>query len=502
MIKKRSESELAAMLPFAVDPDIIRLERNLTAIGFFGVNEARKTGRNTRRREQLVLRNGVKVKVASEIRGSDLGSPSISDQDKYQVFMKILSEERAKNGGQIPNPVCFSGARMLRELGIARTGKSYNEIEEWGRRMADTTITSERTVYFASKKDFANDTLHVFGRFRSVGSSGLDGRGRREQFEVFVADWVVDNLNLRYTLPEDFNRYKLLRRPVAKGIFGHLHIWFHASNGRKVEKDYVELCNLLDIKAYPHFSRIKQSLGPPLEELKAVGYLATWDIQPRSSQIGYKVVMTPGENLLKVLSATQRRLQESVVEPTTDGAAQQTSINVMVEHGIAPVKAAQLARTYNPETILDQIDYADSLIKADTLHRIQNPPGLIIYQIENSLPVPSSFMTSRRRREAEERQEKQRENKQRELFVQIEYLDWRDREINVAVEKRFPGVALGNKLKEIAAVRAKTDTMFSKMSPSQRLEIARQYLNKDLAEEMGLPSFKEWSEKRMQISMF
>ena len=82
-----------------------------------------------------------------------------------------------------------------------------------------------------------------------------------------LEDWLIENLNQRYVVPEDFNAYKQLTRPTAKGVFGNLHLWFHASQGRQVEKDYAELCNLLNIQAYPHLSKIKSTMGLALNEL-------------------------------------------------------------------------------------------------------------------------------------------------------------------------------------------------------------------------------------------
>ena len=62
-----------------------------------------------------------------------------------------MSEMRAQ-GGRVANPVRFSGYRMIQELGLSRNGEIYEEILRWGKRMTDTTITSEQVVYFAAKK--------------------------------------------------------------------------------------------------------------------------------------------------------------------------------------------------------------------------------------------------------------------------------------------------------------------------------------------------------------
>ena len=211
-----------------------------------------------------------------------------------------MSEDRARTG-QISNPIRFSGYRLIQELGISRNGEVYEEIVRWGKRMTDTTITSEQVAYFAGKKVYSDEVLHVFRSFKRTGSSKLDGTERQEHYEVVLEDWLVENLNQRYVIPEDFNAYKQLTRPTAKGIFGNLHLWFHASQGRPVEKDYSELCNLLNVQAYPHLSKIKSTMGLALDELIKIKYLAKWEVERMISKEGYKVILTPGREILRLL---------------------------------------------------------------------------------------------------------------------------------------------------------------------------------------------------------
>ena len=134
-----------------------RFEKNLLQIGFFGANDARDKNRTSRRIEQIVVRNGNKIKVAAEFRGSEaLGLPSTTDRDKFIALLKIVSEERIKTGF-ISNPIRFSGYRLIQELGLSRNGEIYEEILRWGKRMTDTTITSEHVVYRAAKKVYSDE---------------------------------------------------------------------------------------------------------------------------------------------------------------------------------------------------------------------------------------------------------------------------------------------------------------------------------------------------------
>ena len=177
----------------------------------------------------------------------------------------------------------------------------------------------------------ANDRHDDYFRARCLSSSeeGLFGRsaacvplvpthwnqqfqwyGTSEHYDVVLEDWLLENLSQRYVIPEDFNAYKQLTRPTAKGIFGNLHLWFHASQGRPVEKAYSDLCNLLNVQAYPHLSKINSTMGLALNEFVAIKYLSKWDVQKMSSKTGYKVVLVPGEELISILENTRSDRRE------------------------------------------------------------------------------------------------------------------------------------------------------------------------------------------------
>ena len=394
----------SALMPIAVDVDLVRFEKNLLQIGFFGANDARDKNRTTRRVEQVVTRNGNKIKVAAEFRGSDaLGLPSTTDRDKFIALLKIVSEERVKTGS-ISNPIRFSGYRLIQELGLSRNGEIYEEILRWGKRMTDTTITSEQVVYRAAKKLYSDETLHVFRAFRRTGSSNLNGSERQENYEVVLEDWLLENLNQRYVIPEDFNAYKQLTRPTAKGIFGNLHLWFHASAGKPVEKDYADLCNLLNVQAYPHVSKIKSTMGLALNELVAIKYVSKWDIQKMSSKQGYKVVLVPGEELLRILDSTRPERRDQLPTPVESAphvakkralsVEEQEAESILKQHGILPAKAASLVAAFGPETVTETVDYLIANALNSRRKNVENPAGLIIYSLEQGMPVPAGFMTS------------------------------------------------------------------------------------------------------------
>lgn len=169
-------------------------------------------------------RDGKKLRVSAEFRSSDvLGLPSTADRDKYIGFMKLLMDMKLKTG-LIQKPIRFSGYSLLKVLGQCDSGDNYEALNSWGQRMADRTITSEQVIYSSVRKRYMNKTVHVFRSFTRVGSSNLDNSDKVDTFEVELEDWLLENLNESFVVPEDFTRIAswFVRRPKHLRLFSSL----------------------------------------------------------------------------------------------------------------------------------------------------------------------------------------------------------------------------------------------------------------------------------------
>lgn len=495
--------------------DLIRFEKNLLQIGFFGAHERRgKQLTSSRRIEQWVNRDGKKIRVSAEFRSSEvLGLPSTADRDKYMGFMKLLMDLKLKTG-LIQNPVRFSGYSLLKVLGQCDSGENYEALNSWGQRMADTTITSEQVIYSSARKRYMNKTVHVFRSFTRVGSSNLDNSDKVDTFEVELEDWLLENLNESFVVPEDFNMYRKLVRPTAKGIFVYLYLWFFASKGKEVEKDYSELCTLLNVRAYEHVSKIRETMGLSLNDLVEIGYLKSWDIKSMSSKAGYKLILTPGAGMKEVLSLTQRKQlafattlpDVSLSEPC------ELAKSALVEQGVSPAKANELVRKFEPLGLLDRIEYVACQIETDTSSRIKNPAGFLISFIEGEQQIPSLFKTKRQRQIEDERRlklEKQRSVENARYLVEMEareaYGEWCTGQAEQVISKQLTGDLLSSRLRELSSQLRKNQryaAMLDGMSSDQRRVELTRALKEEIVKELNLSSFEEWTEANPQPSLF
>jgi hypothetical protein len=512
---RRSTATEATLVTMPDAVDLIRFEKNLLQIGFFGAHERRGKALASRRRiEQWVNRDGKKIKVSAEFRSSDaLGLPSTSDRDKYMAFMKLAMEQKLRTG-VIANPIRFSGYSLLNILGQCDSGENYEALNSWGMRMADTTITSEQVIYSSLRKRYMNKTVHVFRSFTRLGSSNLDNSGKVDMFEVELEDWLLENLNESFVVPEDFNMYRKLTRPTAKGIFVYLYLWFYASQGKEVEKDYTELCALLNVRSYEHVSKIRETMGQSLNELVAIGYLKNWDIKPMSSKQGYKLVLVPGRAMKDVLVLTQRKqlafAAAHIDVPLSD--SRELARVALVENGVSETKAAELARKLEPLALMDRIEYVTFQIQSDRKGAIKNPAGFLITFLEGEQQIPASFRT-RRQTHAEQRLRLEKEAQKAaesarslaRMHLEEEYNRWCVKQAEEVIEREYQGDSLAVRLRAISSQLRKDPAIsatLERMSPNARRAELLRRLNKEVCRELSLPSIEEWQLSNPQGDLF
>lgn len=417
----------------AIEPaDFIKVEKNLTSLGFFTPTSNKVRKAKAKKVSFTRVSDGRREKVSVTIAPTVLDEtpilPSTAHQDKYLAFQKIILDRRTE-GEAIKNPVAFTSAELVRELGREKDGRLYKEIAEWLDIMTATTIFSEGAVYFAGRKSFGRDRFHVFDRSVSFGHEMPDGTVADKNY-VWLSEWQLENINNNHLLPVDFESYKRLKNHIAKSLVPILQIWLYASKDEGAfEKRYDELCQYLNIKQYQHLSKIKEKLSPGLDELVACGYLASWKLDTTSGDKSYKVILRHGKKFfrdsLKRLeqraTATGRardKKSEQLLLPAANeqrsSPARRTQTNAshdevgaldelvtrLVEHGLNRKTATQLVESA-PEEVRRQLEY----LPYRTVKK--NKGGMLRDAILGSWTPPDEYLeTQKRSREKSESQER------------------------------------------------------------------------------------------------
>jgi hypothetical protein len=295
--KKKAGSDTAIIKTKGALPatGFVKVEKNLNSLGFFTPSSKATRGAKAKTITFTRVVDGKKVEAKVTIAPAALyGLPVTADQDKYFALQKIITDIKQAQGS-VSNPIGFTSAEILHLLGHADSGKNFHDVHEWMKRMTATTIISEGAVYFAGRKKWARDIFHVFDRSVAVGEELEDGSVSDRHY-VWLSNWQLENLNANHLLPIDFETYKKLKSHIGKALVPMLQVWLFASVEKgSCEKRYDELCQYLNISQYQHLSKIKEKLGPALDELKSHGYISKWKIEPTSDKTSFKIIFFHGE---------------------------------------------------------------------------------------------------------------------------------------------------------------------------------------------------------------
>lgn len=479
--------------------DLVRVEKSLHSLGFFASSANRQISRTVT--QTFRKPDGQRVQAKAVIEGiPSLGLPTTADRDKYMALMKIALDQR-EAVGKLKNPVCFTGADMIKMLRLRKGGFHYDEINDWCKRMVATTIMSESSIFLADRRQFASDTFHVFDRVVLVGEELSDGT-RSEHYQVYLSHWQLTNLNQGYLLPLDFNAYLQLGRDISKALFGHLSVWFYASRGEPVEKKYPELCQLLSITAYPHLSKAKSVIGPSLDELVEIGYLSSWDLTRTARGSDFKLILAPGERLLSLPTFSK------LVNPEARAAIEAALpawVGQLIERGVAERKARQLVLDVaDHQPVLDQIEYAEHLIAQDRRGRskISNPAGFLIWAIEQNLAVPSDFETTTRKRLRAESEIQEAEARGHQLRLEMEYQEFCAGEVSRLISSYSPERMESAMREQVKAIEKEQPEWFGRIGEPTRREVALSRLRTIVAADADLPSFEMWRKRQPQRKLF
>ena len=526
----------------AQNPEFIKIEKNLASLGFFSPSHKRISG--VRQKVVAMSRemNGKRVEARATILPSaQYGLPTTADQDTYLAILKLATEMYRKQG-KVTNPISFTSAEILRIQGKSCvSGYHYKELLEQLMRIKTSTIVSEGTVYFAGRKVWAKDAFNVINRLVLLGTAMEDGTVADKHY-VWFSDWQIENINSNYLLPIDYDSYKQLRNHIAKILVPLLQIWLYASREQGCfEKRYEEICQFLNIRAYQHQSKIKEKLGPSLDELTAHGYLSNWRLEKTSDGAGYKVVLYHGEKFHRDL---RRRSPATGLNEHTDvgpglapakadpracpkrgegvgptmpraneakscaGAGPRPSqqecdrevLKALVERGISPERSRELLLSADDgQQVMDQLEWGDYLIARSGAGKFYNPPGFYVRLIESNVTPPEHFETSHKKKLREESQKARTQTLQEEAALELEYLEYRKLEVDKYLgEKLSPGAyreAIETNKRELQRME-KAGAVLTDQAWTE-LAVAR--FRKRTASQLNLMSYKSFCEAKRTV---
>jgi len=286
-----------------------------------------------------------------------------------------------------------------------------------------------------------------------------------------------------------------------------LQIWLYASREAGCfEKRYEEICQFLNIRVYEHLSKIREKLGPSLDELKTYGYLSNWQVERTSGGAGFKIILFHGEKFHRDLQRrTTRRLESphgltGKEECATGSSGSGNSVDeqllkAMTERGISvEVARALLTSLAKDQEVMDQLEWGDYLIAQSSGGKFRNPPGFYVHLVRANVAPPDRFETSRRRKLREAAEEARSRATQEDAKMQLAYMEYRKQEIDRHIASNFSDEVYSQAIQEKKREVRRTHPNASRLTEQQQKEWAVALLRKEIAGTMNSISFESFCE--------
>jgi hypothetical protein len=419
--------------PYPSKVEFVKIEKNLASLGFFTPSSRRIRDAKAKVIGFVKVINGKRVEAKATIAPASLyGLPNTADQDKYLALHKIITDAHQRDG-KVTNPIGFTSSELIKLLGMVDSGENYKDVAEWLNVMTATTIVSEGTVFFAREKQWVTDRFHVFDRAISAGKRMPDGMVADRNY-VWLSEWQLENINSNHLLPVDLDTYRELQTHIAKALVPLLQIWLYATvDEGAYTKRYEELCQFLNLRCYAHQSKIREQLGPSLNELQARGYVASWSIDKTRDNKAFKIVFRHGEKFFR-----DRRRRLGVVEPEivqgndarNEGlpVAGDSHLTALVARGVTEKTARRvLASAVESQPVQDQLEWGDAVVESDP-NKIRNPAGFYVSLVRDNVTIPTNFETTQKREARKQLDAERRATREERQRLNDAYQSYQERE--------------------------------------------------------------------------
>jgi hypothetical protein len=359
--------------------------------------------------------------------------------------------------------------------------------------MMATTIFSEGMIYIDGRHVWSKDRFRVFDRVASIGSE-LEGGRRADKNYVWLSKWQLENINSNHLIQIDLENYLRLKTHIARALVPHLQIWLYASrNAGSFEKRYGELCQVLDLRLYSQPSKIKEKLGPSLDELVRHHYLSGWSLELTSDRTQYKIVFKRGERFCYE-SPSPKSGGQSVKERSHSENERQLESTLLAElmrRGIPENRARKLLLSAsNEQQVLDQLEWGDYWIHQNSGSRITNPTGFYIYLIKENIQPPENFETSRKKALSEKAQKERDRQINEQAALELAYDEYRTNALESFIAENY------TKQEYQVLIEGKRDELLPQYrqlihwNPETLKSFLDSAVRSDLEKELSMPTFE------------
>lgn len=431
----------------------------------------------------------------------------------YKLDTLVVNRRIEEADRPLPKHIRLGSLREIcKELDLSE-GEATNQVKRAIHQNAGAYITAKLSY---KANDGTERRLEAgFTRYNVVftGEQLPDGR-RADAVYLILNDPYREVLNSAPVRPLDYNYLKALN-PAAQRFYEVLSYRIFAALKFKhphARISYSDYCNYSAQQRYFDFNHFKKQMykvhRPHLQSgyLSAVRFEETSDDEGRADWIMF---YTPGPKARAEYATFTRkgRLIELTPEavsappdkrpagaPRDEGEAH---LQELVRRGVTKTRAEKLLASLPADQhVLDQLEWGDSLIARAPAGTYRNPPGFYVHLVQNNVPVPESFETSRRRRVRAEAERERSESARSRAALELAYEEYEREALNRYIEEGLTAEEQRERY-EAKCKELLKRLPFAKSWPEQEVkEVVYASLRLEVKDIAPVMSFKEFCDSR------
>lgn len=351
---------------------------------------------------------GAPVTRTVTIQGSEeFGLPTYYDEEILFGVLQLTNLK--KQGDDWPKEIRFSRYHLAKILGLKTDGRTYRRIWDSLHRLANTTYNFRFSFFDKQDEEWRPSVVITFIQTLIVHGGPIPGKNG--EVTVRWNDDIHRNFQAGYLRSINFGEYRSIGLPLAKALYRYLGKHFYRRSRLKFDLK-VFAHEKLGLSRSHNVGQLKQALAPAIKRLEEHGFIkpATRDERYRKIAVGQWDIIFEKMNRQAPLPMDVSSV--SVVEAK------------LIDLGVSPGVASQLATQYPEEAILRKIDEFEFAV-ARGKGPERNPGAWLAKSIKESWDPPENYRTPEERDHQQKVEEakltRQKESSQRKRQQEIEY---------------------------------------------------------------------------------
>jgi hypothetical protein len=380
-------------------------------------------------------RTGLSLSRKLTIQAGNCGLTTAIDDEVILALIQITKNKHAFADRKI----YFSRLELIKALGWANTGQSYDRIKTSFQRWTSVYLQYENAWRDNRTKTWKTIGFHIIDNFELN-----DSRSGGEQLDLIPSfivwnEVIFDSFQAGYLKPLDYDLCMGFSNSTAKRLYRFLDKRFHHKSDwtfdlKELAHEHIGLS-----RTYEGTTHLKRKLEPAISELEEVGFLLPLPNNDRFPRNGRtcKVRLIQKSPALAVLLDTEPPAETPPL------------VAELVKRGVTQATAIDLMKRHQAEAIEQQIDILDWLMEKKPA-KVSEPGAYLVSAIKTGHAAPKGFIPKAERdRQAEakrqadqvaavkRRQEHELEARDRELRRKVDaYLKQLDQGERIALEAK------------------------------------------------------------------